>query len=56
MAAHAYPRMLAMVASGKLDPARLVTSRLSLSAGMDHLSRMHEFPGAGMAVVTDMAH
>lgn len=56
MAAHAYPRMLAMVASGKLDPGRLVTSRLSLTEGMHHLSRMHEFPGAGMAVVTDLSH
>jgi alcohol dehydrogenase len=56
MASHAYPRMLAMVASGRLDPRRLVTSRLSLTDGMHHLERMHEFPGAGMAVVTDMRH
>jgi alcohol dehydrogenase len=55
MAAHAYPRMLAMVASGKLQPGRLVTSTLTLTEGVDHLSRMHEFPGAGMAVVTDMS-
>ena len=53
MAAHAYPRMLAMVASGKLNPGRLVTSTLTLTEGMHHLERMHEFPGAGMAVVTD---
>jgi alcohol dehydrogenase len=53
MAAHAYPRMLAMVANGRLDPGRLVTSRLTLTEGMHHLARMHEFPGAGMAVVVD---
>ena len=55
MAAHAYPRMLAMVAAGTLQPGRLVTSTLTLTEGVHHLEQMHEFPGAGMAVVTDMA-
>jgi alcohol dehydrogenase len=54
MAAHAYPRMLAMVAKGTLQPGRLVTSTLTLTEGMQHLSRMHAYPGSGMAVVTDL--
>jgi len=56
MAAHHYPDMLQMVADGRVDPSRLVTRRLTLSDGLDHLSRMADFPGSGIAVVTDLAH
>lgn len=55
MAAHAYPRMLAMVAKGTLRPGRLVTSTLTLTEGMHHLALMHDYPGSGMAVVTDLS-
>ena len=54
MPAHAYPRLLAMVASGRVDPGALVTARLTLTEGAAHLQRMGEFPGAGMAVITDL--
>jgi alcohol dehydrogenase len=54
MPAHAYPRLLAMVAAGRVDPGALVTTRLTLSEGAAHLMRMAEFPGSGMAVVTDL--
>jgi alcohol dehydrogenase len=56
MAAWQYPRMLDQVAAGRLDPGRLVTSRLSLTEAARWLPRMAD-PGrrAGMAVVTDLA-
>lgn len=55
MQAHRYPDMLAMVADGRLEPDRLVTSRLTLSEGVEHLMRMNEFPGTGFAVVNDFS-
>ena len=54
MAARHYPEMLQMVADGRVDPRRLVTSRLTLTEGMNHLSRMADFPGHGIAVITDL--
>lgn len=56
MPAHAYPRLLAMVASGRVEPGALVTAHLSLSAGAEHLMRMAEFPGTGMAVITALGN
>lgn len=55
MPAHAYPRLLSMVAAGRVDPGALVTARLTLTEGAEHLMRMSEFPGTGMAVITDLA-
>lgn len=55
MAAASYPAMLAMVAEGRLRPQDLVTERMTLTAGMAHLARMADYPGHGMAVVTDLA-
>jgi hypothetical protein len=55
MPAHAYPRLLALVAAGRVAPGALVTSHLTLTAGAEHLSRMGDFPGSGMAVITDLA-
>ena len=55
MPAHAYPRLLAMVAAGTVNPGSLVTAHLTLSEGADHLMRMDEFPGTGMAVITDLS-
>lgn len=56
MPAHAYPRLLAMVAAGTVDPGSLVTSHLTLSQGAEHLMRMDTFPGTGMAVITDLVN
>jgi len=55
MPAHAYPRLLALVAAGRVAPGALVTSQLTLSEGAHHLSRMGDFPGSGMAVITDLS-
>jgi alcohol dehydrogenase len=51
MQAHAYPAMLAMMAAGKLDPARLVTRRVDLAEGIDILGHMGDFPTTGIAVI-----
>jgi alcohol dehydrogenase len=53
MQAWRYPAMLAMVADGSLHPDTLVTKRMSLSEGVDHLVHMNEFPGTGFAVIDD---
>jgi len=43
------------VAAGRVAPSALVTSQLTLSEGAHHLSRMGDFPGSGMAVITDLS-
>lgn len=57
MAAWEYPRLLDQVAAGRLDPARLVTRRLTLTEATAWLPRMTD-PGqpSGMAVITDPEH
>ncbi len=49
MAAHAYDEMLALVASGRLRPDRLVTRRIGLDAAGSALVRMGD-PGQGPGV------
>lgn len=56
MQAWRYPAMLDMVADGRLDPSALVTGTVTLSEGVDHLTRMSEFPRAGFTVIDDFAH
>lgn len=51
MAAHAYPRMLAMVMDGRLDPARLITRRLPLEHAPDALATMATAPVPGMSII-----
>ncbi|MEQ8604091.1 MAG: zinc-dependent alcohol dehydrogenase family protein [Marivibrio sp.] len=53
MAAHRFPQLFEMIAAGALDPARLVTQRLSLEDGAALLMRMGEPGGAphGVAVI-----
>jgi alcohol dehydrogenase len=53
MQAWRYPAMLEMVADGSLRPDTLVTKRMSLTDGVDHLVHMGEFPGTGFAVIND---
>lgn len=50
MAAHAYPAMLAAVATGGLRPDRLVTRRVELDAVPAVLAAMGEPPGAGPGI------
>ena len=50
MAAHAYPQLLGLIAAGRLDPRRLVTSELSLDEAAGALAAVGGEPG--IAVVT----
>lgn len=49
--AHRYGALLGMVEAGLLAPQRLVSSRLTLVEGIEHLTRMDAFPGTGIAVI-----
>lgn len=51
MAAHAYPRMLAMVADGRLQPARLITRTIGLGAAPVALTTMISEPHPGITVI-----
>jgi len=51
MAAHAYPRMLDMVRSGRLDPLRLITRHLALDEAPDALRTMATAPVAGVTII-----
>jgi alcohol dehydrogenase len=55
MQAHRYDAMLAMVQSGKLDPARLVGKQIALSDAPAALMRMDQFEGIGATVITRFA-
>ncbi len=51
MAAHAYPRMLRMVADGLIDPAKLITRHISLKQAPDALATMVSAPRAGVTII-----
>ena len=51
MQAHAYPEMLEMIKSGKLQPQRLIGERLSLEEGAALLPKMNDFQGLGVKVI-----
>lgn len=51
MAAHAYPELLALVASGRLRPDRLVTRTIPLAEAGAALAAMDVAPPAGVTVV-----
>ena len=51
MQAHAYPEMLRMIESGRLEPRRLVGRRISLEESGDALAGMSTFGGVGVTVV-----
>jgi len=48
-----YPELLQMIASGKLDPERLVTNRVALEDVSDRLAAMDDFGTLGFEVVTE---
>jgi alcohol dehydrogenase len=50
MAAHAYPELLGLIAAGRLDPGRLVTSEIALDDAGAALAAVGRRPG--IAVVT----
>ncbi|MGD9251736.1 MAG: zinc-dependent alcohol dehydrogenase family protein [Desulfobacterales bacterium] len=49
--AHAYPAILAMIASGKLQPEKLVGQTVSLAEGIQALHTLGTFSGAGITVI-----
>jgi alcohol dehydrogenase len=51
MAAHAYPAMMAMVASGALRPDLLVTKEIGLDAVPDALTALGTASGTGVTVI-----
>lgn len=53
MQAHRYDAMLAMIASGRLAPARLVGRTITLAQSVEALTSMDRFEGVGVTVVTD---
>ncbi|GGW24757.1 hypothetical protein GCM10010381_05040 [Streptomyces xantholiticus] len=52
MAAHAYPEMMAMVASGALRPDLLVTKEIGLVDVPEALVALGTAPGTGVTVIT----
>jgi alcohol dehydrogenase len=52
MQAHRYGAMLDMVASGRLDPARLVGRQISLAEAPQALMEMDKFQSVGATVIT----
>lgn len=47
-----YPAVFNMIKSGFVAPRSLIGSELSLEEGADLLTRMDQFPGTGVAVIT----
>ncbi len=51
MQAHAYAPMLAMIVSGQLNPAKLISQRVSLEESLEILQSMGENPPTGVVVI-----
>ncbi|MCE7992853.1 MAG: zinc-dependent alcohol dehydrogenase family protein [Roseivirga sp.] len=51
MQAHAYPEMMEMIRSEKLQPAKLIGKLISLEEGTALLPKMNEFQGIGVQVI-----
>nr|WP_269328730.1 zinc-binding dehydrogenase [Kineosporia babensis] len=51
LAAHAYPQLLALVAAGRLDPAAMITTELTLEEAGPALAAMAARPPHGVAVI-----
>ena len=47
-----YPAIFNMIRSGVVEPKTLIDRELSLEEGADLLTRMDQFPGTGVAVIT----
>ncbi len=52
MQAHAYPEMMEMIRTEKLQPAKLIGKLISLEEGAALLPQMNEFQGIGVQVIT----
>ena len=55
MPAHRYAAMLAMIASGKLAPERLVTRTVNLAQAIEVLTGMDRSDAPGIAMITDFS-
>ncbi|HLO94193.1 MAG TPA: zinc-dependent alcohol dehydrogenase family protein [Burkholderiaceae bacterium] len=53
MQAHRYDAMLAMMASGKLKPEKLIGRTINLAQSIDALMKMDRFEARGVTVVTE---
>ena len=51
MQAHAYPEMMNMIKSGKLQPEKLIGELISLEEAANLLPKMNEFQGVGVKVI-----
>ena len=51
MQSFAYPPMLALITTGKLQPQRLVGRHISLEEAPAELAAMDSFPGTGISVI-----
>jgi D-arabinose 1-dehydrogenase-like Zn-dependent alcohol dehydrogenase len=51
MAAHAYPEMLALVATGRLQPGRLISTRIALDDAPAALAAMSDGSPSGVTVI-----
>ena len=51
MPAHAFPPLLKLIRSGRVDPCRLVRRTVSLEDSINELAGMAGFNGAGIAVI-----
>lgn len=52
LAAHAYPALLGLIESGKLDPTRLVARTITLDEAPAALMALDEYAGCGVTVVS----
>jgi len=52
MAAHRYPEMMAMIASGKLAPEKLIGQEINLEQSIDALINMDKFETTGVTIVS----
>lgn len=53
MQAHAYPEMMDMIKSGKLEPQKLIGELISLDQGASLLPEMNKFKGIGVRVINE---
>ena len=51
MAAKDYPEMLALVSSGALNPAQLVTREINLEQGAKALAELNNQPISGITII-----
>lgn len=51
MQAHAYPEMLSLIEKGDLDPAQLISRKITIQQSCDLLPKMNEFTSSGVTLI-----